>query len=117
MANYGYYLPLSPTMYESVRFLAIDPKMERTTEGESQKKDKAGTPYWSVSALVKYQGSNQEPETFSLIAPMETARKINEIEELASIKLVGLSAGKWSRADSDKTAWTFQISGIEVVKA
>jgi hypothetical protein len=48
---------------------------------------------------------------------METARKINELEELSPIKLVGLQGGKWSRADSDKTSWSFQISAIEVVKS
>jgi hypothetical protein len=117
MANYGYYLPLSPTMFESVRFLAIDPKMEGFGDAETHKKDKDGTPYWVVSALIKYQGSSQEAENFTLIAPMETARKINEIEELSPIKLLGLQGGKWSRADSDKTSWSFQISAVEVVKS
>jgi len=117
MANYGYYLPLSPTMFESVRFLAIDPKMEGFGDAETQKKDKQGTPYWVVSALIKYQGSSQEAENFTLIAPMDTARKINELEELSPIKLVGLQGGKWSRADSDKTSWSFQISAVEVVKS
>ena len=117
MANYGYYLPLSPTMFESVRFLAIDAKMEGFGDLEAQKKDKDGTPYWVVSALVKYQGSGNEAENFTLVAPMETARKINEIDELAHIKLVGLQGGKWSRADSDKTSWSFQVSGIEVLKS
>ena len=117
MANYGYYLPLSPTMFESVRFLSIEGKMEGFGDAEVQKKDKDGTPYWVISALVKYQGSSQEAENFTLIAPMETARKINEIEELTPIKLVGLSGGKWSRADSDKTSWSFQVSGIEVIKS
>ena len=117
MANYGYYLPLAPNLFESVRFLGIDAKTEGFGEAEVQKKDKDGTPIWVISALVKYQGANQEAENFTLAAPLELMRKIGEIEELTPIRLVGLSGGKWSRANSDNTTWSFQISGIEVIKA
>ena len=30
------------------------------------------------------------------------------------IKLVGLAGGKWSKAQTDKTSWSFQVSGIAV---
>ncbi len=115
--NYGYYLPLSTNLYESVRILGIAPKTDLLEGGERQpRKDKNGTPMWVVSALVKFAGSTQETENFTLTAPNDVANKIAQIEELTPIRLVGLSGGKWSRATSDQTAWTFQISGIEVAK-
>lgn len=115
-ANYGYYLPLSSSVFESVRYLAIAPKTEGFGHDEKQKIDKDGTPVWTVSALVKFQGSKQETELFTLAASPELAGKINAIEELTPIRLVGLAGGKWSKSQTDKTSWSFQISGIEVIK-
>ena len=115
--NYGYYLPLSPNTFESVRILGIAPKTDLLEGGERiQRKDKNGTPMWVVSALVKVDGSTQETENFTLTAPNDVAQKIAQIEELTPIRLVGLSGGKWSRTTSDQTAWTFQIKGVEPVK-
>ena len=117
MANYGYYLPLHPSIYETVRLLGIEEKMEGIGENKSQKKDKDGTPVWVVSALVKVPGGTQDMETFTLTASPDVANKIKALEDLTSIRLVGLAGGKWSKAITDKTTWSFQISGIEVVKA
>jgi hypothetical protein len=115
--NYGYYLPLAPNMFESVRFLGISQKTDLLEGGQrNQRTDKNGTPMWVVSALVKFAGSTQETENFTLTVPSDVAQKINQIEELTAVRLVGLSGGKWSRTASDQTAWTFQISGVEVVK-
>jgi hypothetical protein len=115
--NYPYYLQLSPSLYSSVRFLGITPKTDLLDTGERvQKKDKQGTPMWVVSALVKHDGANQETENFTLVAPHDVAQKYKQIEELTAVRLVGLSGGKWSRATSDQTAWTFQITGLEAAK-
>jgi hypothetical protein len=117
MANYGYYLPLHPNTFESARFIGISPKTEGFGAEEKHKTDKNGVPVWVVSALVKMTGGDQEMENFTLTAPIEAANKIKAIEELASIRLVGLAGGKWSPLQTDKTSWSFQITGIEVIKA
>ena len=114
--QYGYYLPLAENLYQEVRFLDISVKSEGLAAEGKQQTDRDGVPKWTISALVKYQGSKTETETFTLTAPQEVAEKINTIPELSPIKLVGLSAGKWSRSATDKTSWSFQVSGIEVVK-
>lgn len=115
--NYPYYLPLSPALYEAVRFLGISPKTERVEDKEQQKTDKDGTPVWVISALVKFQGRNPETETFTLVASKDVAAKINTIEELTPVRLVGLEGGKWSKSQTDKTSWSFQVSAIELVKS
>jgi len=117
MANYGYYLPLHPNTFESARFLGITPKTEGFGQDEKHKTDKNGVPVWTVSALVKIPGGAQEMENFTLTTPAEFANKIKAIDELTPIRLVGLAGGKWSPLQADKTNWTFQISGIEIVKA
>jgi hypothetical protein len=117
MANYGYYLPLNPSIYESVRLLGIEEKMEGMGESKSQKKDKDGTPVWTVSALVKVPGGIQDLETFTLTASKDVAGKIKALDDLTPIRLVGLAGGKWSKAITDKTTWSFQITAIEVIKA
>ncbi len=115
-ANYPYYLPLSSSLFESVRFLAITAKMEGLGADQTQKKDKDGTPVWQVSALVKLAGQKQETETFSMSGTIEVASKLNTIEELTPVRLVGLSAGKYVKRGSDKTEWSFLISAVEVIK-
>jgi hypothetical protein len=117
MANYGYYLPLHPNTFETVRFIGLSPKTEGFGPDEKHKTDKNGVPVWVVSALVKVQGGVQEMEVFTLTVPTESANKIKTIEELVPIRLVGLAGGKWSRNQTDKTSWSFQISGVEVIKA
>lgn len=114
--NYGYYLPLSTDLFGSVRFLDISPKGDGPGSDGKQKVDRDGVPQWVVSALVKVRESKTETETFTLTAPLELAERIDKIEELTPIRLVGLSGGKWSRATSDKTEWSFQITGVEIVK-
>lgn len=117
MANYGYYLPLHPATFETVRFLGIEEKTEGLGENKSQKKDKDGTPVWVVSALVKVPGGVQDMETFTLTASNDVVNKIKALDDLTPLRLVGLSGGKWSKAITDKTTWSFQISGVEVIKA
>jgi hypothetical protein len=114
MPNYGYYLPLSASLFESVRFLDISPKTEGFGGEEKQKFDKDNTPIWVITALVKFQGSKQETEAFTLTATAKEAEAIRNIAELTPIKLVGLAGGKWSKAQTDKTSWSFQIANIAV---
>lgn len=114
MANYGYYLPLATNLFDSVRFIDISPKTQGFGSDEAQKHDKNGTPVWVITALVKFQGSKQETETFTLVASNKDAETMRGISELTPIKLIGLAGGKWSKAQTDKTAWSFQVSGIAV---
>lgn len=112
---YGYYLPLSPNLYHSVRFIDISPKMEGFGTNRTHQHDANGTPKWVISALVKLNdGEKAETENFTLTAPEATAKKIAEIPELSPIKLVGLAGGKWSRSESDRTEWSFQIDGVSL---
>lgn len=115
MPNYGYYLPLSPTLFDSVRFLDISPKTEGFGADEKQKMDKDNTPIWVITALVKFQGSKQETEAFTITASVKEAEAIRNIAELTPIKLIGLAGGKWSKAQTDKTSWSFQVANIAVV--
>lgn len=114
--SYPYYLPLSDNLYQGVRFLSITPKKDGIGESATQKLDKDGTPVWILSALVKYQDAAQETQEFSLTATRNLAEEISKIPELTSIGLKGLSGGKWSKATTDKTSWSFQILGITVAK-
>jgi len=115
MPNYGYYLPLSDKLFDSVRFISIEPKTEGIGSDAPQKTDRDGTPLWVITALVKYQGGASETETFTLPANKKGFDEISAIQELTPIRLVGLSAGKWSRSDTDRTKWTFQITGLAVI--
>ena len=110
--QYGYYLPLG-NVYDSVRYLSITPKMTGFGAAAEQKQDKNGIPVWTISALVKRGDDPAAMETFSLTAPTKTAEAISKVAELTPIRLVGLSGGKWAKAGSDRTEWSFQISGIE----
>jgi len=114
--SYPYYLPLSDNLYQGVRFLSITPKKDGIGESATQKMDKDGTPVWIISALVKYQDAAQETQEFSLTAPRNLAEEIAKIVELTPIGLKSLSGGKWSKATTDKTSWSFQILGITVAK-
>ena len=115
MPNYGYYLPLSEKLFESVRFISIEPKTDGIGSDAPQKTDRDGSPLWVITALVKYQGGASETETFTLPANKKGFDEISAIQELTPIRLVGLSAGKWSRSDTDRTTWTFQITGVAVI--
>ena len=115
MPNYGYYLPLSETLFESVCFLELAPKTEGLGADAEQKTDKDGTPLWVLTALVKFQGQKRDTEVFTLAASRKDAEAIKGISELALIRLRGLSGGKWAKAGADKTNWSFSITGIEVL--
>lgn len=112
MPNYGYYLPLSEKLFDSVRFISIEPKTEGIGSDAPQKTDKDGTPLWVITALVKFQGGASETESFTLPASKKLSEEIKALQELAPIRLIGLSGGKWSRSDTDRTNWSFQITGL-----
>ena len=111
--QYGYYLPLGQ-VFASVRFLSIAPKMTGFGPLAEHKSDKDGTPVWTVSALVNRGDEASQTESFSLIATTKLADSIGQLPELTLIKLHGLSGGKWVQNGSDKTNWSFQITGLEV---
>ena len=110
--QYGYYLPLG-NVFDSVRFVSITTKMAGFGSTAEQKQDKNGTPVWTISALVKRGEDPAAMENFSLTAPIKVAEAIGKVAELTPIRLVGLSGGKWAKSGSDRTEWSFQISGIE----
>ncbi len=110
--QYGYYLPLG-NVFDSVRFVSITAKMAGFGATAEQKQDKNGAPVWTVSALVKRGEDPAGMENFSLTAPAKVAEAIGRIAELTPVRLVGLAGGKWAKAGSDRTEWSFQISGIE----
>lgn len=66
MPNYGCYLPLWDKLFDSVRFISIEPKTEGIGSDAPQKTDRDGTPLWVITALVKYQGGASETETFTI---------------------------------------------------
>lgn len=113
--QYGYYLPLSTELFDEVYFLGISPKTEGLGNAAQQKLDKDGTPVWLVTAIVKFQDGNPSTELFSMAAPQRVADEVSQIPMLSAIELVGLSGGKWSKATSDKTTWTFQITGFQTI--
>jgi len=115
MPNYGYYIPLSEKLFDSVRLISIEPKTEGIGPDAPQKTDKDGIPVWVITALVKFQGGASETETFTISANKKGFEEISAIPELTPIRLAGLSGGKWSRSDTDRTNWTFQITGLAVL--
>jgi len=66
MPKYGSYLRLSEKLFDSVRFISIEPKTEGMGSDAPQKTDKDGTPIWLITALVKHQGGASETESFTL---------------------------------------------------
>lgn len=112
--QYPYYLPLGE-VFDTVRFLSITPRLTGFGQAAEQKMDREGTPIWTVSALVKRGDSAQDTEAFSLTAPVRVAESIGKLPELTPIRLIGLSGGKWVKAGTDRTAWSFAVSAIEVV--
>lgn len=105
---------MNETLFESVCFLELAPKTNGLGAGAEQKTDKEGTPVWVLTALVKFQGQKRDTEVFTITASRKDAEAIKATPELTVIKLRGLSAGKWAKAGTDKTNWSFSISGIEV---
>lgn len=112
--NYGYYLPLARDLFSSAVYLGISPKMEGMGADVRHAHDKNGTPRWVISALVQF-GDAQNTESFTLTAPAAVAEKMKLVKNLSTIRLQGLAGGKWTRENSDKTSWTFQITGFEVL--
>lgn len=64
---------------------------------------------------MKFQGNRPETETFTLTATAEMAESIAKVPELTPIALTGLMGGKWSKSGSDRTDWSFQVSGFRVL--
>ncbi len=111
--QYGYYLPVG-NVFDSVRFVSIAVKMTGFGTTAEQKQDKNGTPVWTISALVKRGEEAAGMENFSLTAPAKVAEAIGRVAELTPVRLVGLAGGKWAKAGSDRTEWSFLVIGIEV---
>jgi len=116
MPNYGYFLPLAESTYKLVRFLDLSPKTELVEGQAIHKSSKDGIPQYLLSALVKYEDEKSQTEVFTISLDDKQFNLVRNISELTPIRLVGLKGGKWSRQQSDQTTWSFQISGIEVLK-
>lgn len=116
MPNYGYFLPLAENLFSSVKFLDLSPKMDLKFGQLEPKHTKDGVPQYSLTALVKFGDEKPQTETFTITIEEKHAQSLRTIPELAQIRLIGLRGGKWSRQESDQTNWSFQITGIEVLK-
>jgi hypothetical protein len=80
------------------------------------KVDKTGVPQYVLTALVKFGDEKPQTEGFTITLDDKGLHQIKSIAELTPIRLLGLKGGKWSRDDSNQTTWSFQISGVEVLK-
>lgn len=116
MPNYGYFLPLAENTFTSVRFLDITPKFELRFGQSAPKVDKEGTPQYVLTALVKFGDEKSQTEAFTISLADKELHQLQSIPELTPIRLIGLRGGKWSREDSNQTNWSFQITGVEVLK-
>jgi len=116
MPNYGYFLPIAETTFASVRFLDISEKFELKFGQAAPKVDKTGVPQYVLTALVKFGDEKPQTEGFTITLDDKGLHQIKSIAELTPIRLLGLKGGKWSRDDSNQTTWSFQISGVEVLK-
>jgi hypothetical protein len=116
MPNYGYFLPLAENIFTSVKFLDLSPKTELKFGERIPKLTKEGIPQFVLTALVKNGEDKPQTEVFTITLDEKIANQFRGIPELTPIRLMGLKGGKWSRQESDQTTWSFQISGIEVLK-
>ncbi len=116
MPNYGYFLPLAETTFSAVRFLDITEKFELKFGQSAPKVDKEGIPQYVLTALVKFGDEKSQTEAFTLSLDDKSLHQLKSIPELTPIRLIGLKGGKWSREDSNQTNWSFQITGLEVLK-
>lgn len=116
MANIGYYLPLAAEVFESTHLLGIEPRSDGIGEARTQKHTSEGVPVWTLTMLIKRPGSIPEVELFSWACPADAAGQIKGMAPMTPVTLVGLEAGKWSRANSDRTTWTFRVASIEPIK-
>jgi hypothetical protein len=116
MPNYGYFLPLAENLFTSVKFLDLSPKTELKFGEQIQKMTKDGVPQFTLTALVKFAEDKPQTEIFTITQDEKLANQMRNIPELTPIRLIGLRGGKWSRQESDQTTWSFQISGLEVLK-
>jgi hypothetical protein len=116
MANHGYYLPLANNVFEAAHFLGIEARSDGMGETRTQKHNPDGVPVWTLTLLIKRAGSIPEVELFTWTASTEAAQAVKEIPPMTPVTLIGLEAGKWSRANTDRTTWTFRVAGIEPTK-
>lgn len=115
--NYPYYLKAdNELVFTEIRFLDISPKTKGLGAEATQQTTTEGIPKWTVSALVKVGEEPQQTENFTLVASQSTAEQINKIPTLTPIRLLGFEMGKWTKKDTDKTYWSFQMTGVEAVK-
>jgi hypothetical protein len=116
MPNYGYFLPIAENLFTSVKFLDLSPKTELKFGVPEVKLTKEGVPQYVLTALVKFGDEKPQTEAFTIALEDKQVNSYRSIPELSQIRLLGLRGGKWSRQDTDKTSWSFQISAIEVLK-
>lgn len=116
MANLGYYLPLAPSVFESIHFLGIEARTEGIGDARTQKHAPDGQPVWTLTLLIQRTGSIPEVETFAWTATTQAATVVGNLAPMTPVTLVGLEGGKWSKAGTDRTTWSFRVAGIEPIK-
>lgn len=116
MANHPYYLPLSAETFEAIHFLGVEARNDGPGANRTQKHTPEGVPVWTLTMLIKRTGSIPEVELFTWVASQADADRVSNLPPMTPVKVHGLEAGKWSRANTDRTTWTFRVSGIEPTK-
>ena len=116
MANLGYYLPLAADVFESTHLLGIEARTDGIGETRTQKHTPDGVPVWTLTMLIKRPGSIPEVELFAWATTAANAEQVKNMAPMTAVTLIGLEAGKWSRANSDRTTWTFRVAGVEPTK-
>lgn len=116
MSIRDYYLPLSADVFRAVVFLGLEPKMEGVGPARTQKRTTDGTPVWTLTVLTQRGENIPEVELVSLATDEETAAALSGLAPMTPVQLDGLEAGKWTRAGSDSTTWSFRCASVQPIK-
>jgi len=116
MANHGYYLPLAGDVFEAVHYLGIEARTDGIGDARTQKHTPGGLPVWTLTLLIKRGNNIPEVELFTWAAAGQAVEAVKALPPMTPVTLIGLEAGKWTRANSDRTTWTFRVAGLEPAK-
>lgn len=112
MSLRDYYLPLDPSIFESVVLLGIEPKMDGLGDARTHKHSNDGVPVWTVTVLTQRGTNIPEVELISLNADNATSEALAALPPMTPVVLNQLEAGKWTRPGSDATSWSFRCAAV-----
>ena len=116
MSLRDYYLPLAADVFRSVVFLGLEAKTEGLGDDRKQKHTNDGLPVWTLTVLTQRGENIPEVELITLAADKTTADSISGLAPMTPVILEGLEAGKWTRAGTDATTWSFRCRAVVPVK-